>query len=179
MTRTGRDSRIAVISPAAMIATSKATRRETAEESIRRTGSRVTSARVQVLATLLEADRALSHHEVEQALARQRPVDRVTVYRVLEWLTRNELAHKISGDDRIWRFNAGADAHTSQHAHFTCKQCRRVLCLDDIPADFRPRLPGGYSGEEVEVNVKGVCDDCGLRTTASPGRSDRGARRVV
>lgn len=161
-----------------MIATGQATRRETAEESIRRTGSRVTSARVHVLATLLEAGRALSHHEVEQALARQGPVDRVTVYRVLEWLTRNELAHKIAGDDRVWRFNAGSDAHSGQHAHFTCKQCHRVLCLDDIPVDFRPRLPGGYSGEQIEVNVKGVCDDCGPRAAPPAGRSPRGAPRA-
>ena len=80
--------------------------RVNAEELIRATGERVTNARIEILATLLEADGALTHAEIEGLLAQASGIDRVTVYRVLDWLTAQNLAHKISGDDRVWRFNA-------------------------------------------------------------------------
>ncbi|TMH21317.1 MAG: transcriptional repressor, partial [Betaproteobacteria bacterium] len=59
-----------------------------------------------MLAALLRADEALTHHEVEHRLRRGQDVDRVTLYRVLEWLTEQGLVHKVSGEDRIWRFSA-------------------------------------------------------------------------
>jgi len=50
-------------------------------------GARATRARIDVLSALLAADEALSHHDVERRLARGHDIDRVTLYRVLEWLT--------------------------------------------------------------------------------------------
>jgi len=75
-----------------------------AEAAIRATGDRLTQPRVAVLATLLATDHAISHLDVTDAIARHHPVDRVTVYRVLEWLVTIGIAHRIAGDDRVWRF---------------------------------------------------------------------------
>ena len=74
-------------------------------------------------------------------------MDRVTLYRALDCLTEAGLAHKISSDDRIFRYNAGTgvDHHEHrqhehgghghnptqhQHGHFKCTRCARVFCLD-------------------------------------------------
>ncbi|MGN2393708.1 Fur family transcriptional regulator, partial [Pelomicrobium sp. G1] len=77
-----------------------------AEALIRQREERATPARVQVLGVLLAADQPLTHHEVEEALRGRGRVDRVTVYRVLEWLVGQGLAHRIAGDDRVWRYKA-------------------------------------------------------------------------
>lgn len=127
---------------------------------IRARGGRVTPARVSVLATLLEASRALTHHELERELARPEPLDRVTLYRVLDWLVRENLAHKIAGDDRVWRFNAiGAETH--RHAHFRCVSCHKVFCLENLGTGFALDLPEGFRAEGVELTVEGRCPRCG------------------
>ncbi len=133
-----------------------------AEALVQRTGARVTRQRVEVLAVLLAAPRALTHHEVEKLVNRGVGMDRVTVYRVLEWLTSRDLAHKIAGDDRVWRFNAADDepGHGHAHAHFKCNGCGEVICLDEVKAARSVRLPSGYRPLAVELTVKGLCIEC-------------------
>ncbi len=132
-----------------------------AEESIRSTGARMTRPRIAVLAVLFAAERALTHTEVESRLPASLGVNRVTIYRVLEWLTERGLAHKIAGDDRVWRFNAAEHAHHGPHAHFQCSDCGRVLCLDPVATGPAVRLPAGYRQQRVELTVKGLCAECG------------------
>jgi len=131
-----------------------------AEHLIREAGARVTQPRISVLRTLLAAPRALTHHEVERRVRRSLPVDRVTVYRVLEWLVANQLAHRIAGDDRVWRFNAVADEHADEHAHFKCNSCGTVTCLDELVAKPVVKLPAGFRTQQVELTVKGLCAGC-------------------
>jgi Fur family ferric uptake transcriptional regulator len=133
---------------------------ERAEALIRAAGARVTRPRVEVLAALLSARRALTHHQVHRQLDRALGIDRVTIYRVLEWLTACGLAHRIAGADRVWRFNAAGAAHERQHAHFQCNRCHEVICLDEVSAARGIRLPSGYRSQEVELTVKGWCAGC-------------------
>lgn len=125
-------------------------------------GARATRSRIDVLATLIAAERALTHHEIEARLDAGRVVDRVTLYRVLDWLTAQGLAHKLSGDDRVWRFSLtdpGKAAGGHAHAHFQCSDCGKVICLEEarLPAISLPR---GFKRRAVEVTVKGSCDEC-------------------
>ena len=130
-----------------------------ARERIRETGGRMTGPRIQVLAAMLGANRVLSHHDIEHMLGAAR-VDRVTLYRVLEWLVAQGLAHRIAGSDRVWRFSVTGEAHEA-HAHFQCSGCGRVLCLDELSARKLPlQLPRGCRPERIEVTVTGVCPEC-------------------
>jgi len=85
----------------------------------------------------------------------------VTLYRVLEWLTEQGLVHKVSGEDRIWRFSAAGHrpARRGGHAHFVCRSCGKVICLDQTRLPSIP-LPAGYRRRDVEVTIKGSCDQC-------------------
>ncbi len=131
-----------------------------AEDLIRSTGARVTRPRVEVMAALLGARRALTHHEVERLLNRALGIDRVTIYRVLDWLTAEGLAHKIAGDDRVWRYNSAGHEHAREHAHFKCNRCGTVICLDDMDRKPSVRLPPGFRSTEIELTVKGFCAGC-------------------
>jgi Fur family ferric uptake transcriptional regulator len=123
-------------------------------------GARLTRSRIEVLTALLRSDEALTHHEVERRLRRGH-VDRVTLYRVLEWLTEQGLAHKLSGADRVWRFSAAGNARTQSgsHAHFECSSCGKVVCLDQARLPSIP-LPAGYRRRDIAVTIKGSCDRC-------------------
>ena len=117
---------------------------------------------MEVLAVLLAAERALTHHEVERRINRRLGVDRVTVYRVLDWLTGQNLAHKIAGEDRVWRFNAASDEseRSHSHAHFTCNRCGEVICLGEVRAARGIQLPSGYRSQDVQLTVRGLCAGC-------------------
>ena len=134
--------------------------KEQAESMIRHTGDRATSGRVQILAILLAEQRAVTHHEIEQRLSGEQRLDRVTLYRVLEWLNKRCFVHRVASDDRVWRFRANFDAHSHQHAHFKCTRCTRVICLDDLKAGYDAPLPVGYRSQAVELIVKGLCAEC-------------------
>jgi Fur family ferric uptake transcriptional regulator len=134
--------------------------RNRAEERLRRTGARVTRPRIEILAVLLAAPRALTHHEIERQVNRAHGIDRVTIYRVLEWLTAGALAHRIAGEDRVWRFNAAEAEHDRRHAHFQCNDCGDVICLDQAVTARNIPLPTGFRPQEIELTVKGLCADC-------------------
>ena len=138
---------------------------ERARSALRATGERVTPARLRVYVALLDSVRALSHHELEAALGTGAPVDRVTLYRVLDWLVAQGLAHRVAGLDRVWRFsiaNASRVACDGQpsHAHFQCNRCGKVICLGEAATNRVP-LPRGFRSEAVELTVKGRCAECG------------------
>lgn len=151
--------------------------RNAAHDLIRRTGARVTNARIEILALLLKADSALSHAEIEARLPQAAGIDRVTVYRVLDWLTVEGLAHKISGDDRVWRFNTAAGQSAHNHAHFKCNCCQSVICLDDLGSGWTPALPAGFTPQEVDLTIKGLCAACSPSNEAHDPRKHAMHRR--
>lgn len=118
--------------------------------------ARATLARIAVLDALLDAGRPLSHQEVLQAI--DPPLDRVTAYRVLDWLEEVGIAHRVNAADRILRFSISPQPHS--HAHFQCERCGRVFCLPDALPRLPENLPAGFILHEVEMTVKGVCADC-------------------
>lgn len=156
---------------------------------LRQRGQRVTAPRATVLATMLAASAesrerrgsasAFSHHELSSRLesGADHPhlgaLDRVTLYRVLEWMVEIGLAHKIAGEDRVYRFSLndaqawskpeGPRGAGEGHAHFHCTCCRRVYCLVESPQmarALRDVLPHGFVGKELSVAVHGLCPDC-------------------
>jgi len=132
----------------------------TAENMILHHSGRATAGRIGILATLLAEQKAITHREIEQRLPQSLQLDRVTLYRTLEWLAENGLIHKITSDDRVWRYHANHESHSHQHAHFKCTGCAQVICLDSVPAGQSWPLPAGYRFQEIELTVKGLCAHC-------------------
>jgi Fur family ferric uptake transcriptional regulator len=131
-----------------------------AAELIAQAGHRSTPARIRVLATLLSLEGGASHHDVAAAITGE-PMDKVTLYRVLEWLVAHGLAHKIVSEDRVWRFKANVSRETAhQHAHFQCTSCDKVVCLENVPVSSKVAVPSGFRTEEAELTLRGVCDKC-------------------
>lgn len=128
-----------------------------AEEKIRAIGERGTTARIEVLAALLASPKALAHTELEERFGDK--INRVTIYRVLDWLTDKQLAHRIAGDDRVWRYTAGNE-ELHQHAHFQCEKCAQVVCLDQVNLAFAIALPEGYRSHHIDMTVRGECAKC-------------------
>lgn len=137
-----------------------------ARELLQAADGRATPARLAVLEILLASAAALSHHEIEEAVAgRGLDVDRVTLYRVLDWLIEQDLAHRIAAEDRVWRFNAVdhmAVDHPKavEHMHFHCTRCGQIFCLDDPQQNHGLAVPNGYQLERTEITLHGRCPRC-------------------
>ncbi len=130
-------------------------------ETIRNAGGRVTHARIRILALIRAASFPLSHAEIEALLAQDRqPVDRVTIYRVLDWLADANLAHKAADGRGVFHFSStNPDGKHALHAHLRCTGCGGVFCLD-MPPPARPKLPRGFRLSEIALDIRGECPSC-------------------
>jgi len=132
------------------------------ESAIRTTGARVTSSRVRVLSLLQSAQGPLSHGDIEQLLSKNAlpELDRVTLYRVLDWLVDVGLAHKATNSRGVYCFTAAKpNIEHKRHMHFRCTDCGSVFCLD-LPPPTPPELPNGFRLASVEFDISGECPDC-------------------
>jgi Fur family ferric uptake transcriptional regulator len=125
---------------------------------IRGAGARATPARIRVLQILLNAPAALTHHDIELALGTV-ALDRVTLYRVLDWLVEAGLAHKSTDARGVFRFSVAAAGEHQAHTHFRCDFCGRVFCLE-APPPTPPRLPDGFTLSRIDLDLRGCCATC-------------------
>ncbi len=133
-----------------------------AAQSLRAVGAKLTTPRRLILGVLQAALAPQTHREVLERLRALQltEIDRVTVYRVLDWLVEQGLAHKAADSQGIFRFSQAQPSvvHES-HVHFRCTRCGGVFCLKDAPPQ-RPRLPKGFRLGGMTVDIRGECAQC-------------------
>lgn len=153
-----------------------------AELIFREAGLKSTASRLAVVAVLAKNNFPLTHQELLKQLANN--FDRVTLYRVLDWLLLHRIIHRIAGEDRAWRFqlnanNASPNATSDNrlfsptavlsskkmlsqhsHAHFQCSECGKIFCLDDVHPKLSSSIPAHFTVDSIELNIKGKCADC-------------------
>ena len=130
-------------------------------EALRARGMRVTPARLAVLALLRASDQPLSHAEVGDYLAAH-AWDQATLYRNLIDLAEVGLLRRTDVGDHVWRFEATSGGHdAAAHPHFTCTVCGAVECLPVLELSApRGKLPRAIRQRQIEVHLRGVCDQC-------------------
>jgi len=89
--------------------------------------------------------------------------DRATLYRNLTDLAEAELLTRTDHGDHVWRFGVRDATHVeAHHPHFVCSECGAVECLPNAAVSVgRGRAPKAVRGNQVVVQLKGVCDTCG------------------
>jgi len=126
-----------------------------ARQLISAAGGRQTKPRALVLAALMRSSGMLSHADFQNMLP---TVDRVSLYRALDWLAEHQLAHRTTGMDGVRRYGKSHNGH--KHPHFQCTNCGLTTCLEqDIRLSIE--IPRGFQQSMLEVLVKGLCNTCG------------------
>jgi len=137
---------------------------ELIERALKKCKLRRTPVRAGVLEVLAKAVRPMGAVEILEKLPSG--TDTVTVYRTLNTFTQKGVAHRVRGEDRVWRYALGDPHETAahQHPHFVCEECGKVECLKDaeIPSSFIASLGvgGKYAIHYPEVVLHGVCPRC-------------------
>lgn len=131
-----------------------------ARKLISQTGNRVTKPRLETLAALLSSNKALSHGDLRKLFP---TMDRVSLYRSLEWLLDHQLVYRIETNGQHL-YNANDQHHTHHHhPHFCCNKCGLSTCLSD-PNETVINVPSGFKITEIELIVKGLCSNCSSLT---------------
>ena len=53
------------------------------------------------------------------------------------------------------------DGNINAHAHFYCKQCRKVYDIfDEVSPLLSCKTVGGHSVDDVQLYYKGICSEC-------------------
>lgn len=122
---------------------------------------RNTKAKQAVLDEMSRANRALSQPELFERL--NGICDRVTVYRILDRLISEKKIHKIVNIDGVLNYALCQTcddhvAHSHDHFHFSCTQCKRIECLEEN--QIQVNLPINYQVQELYLTVSGICPGC-------------------
>lgn len=123
---------------------------------------RPTPLRLQVLETLGAENRAWQAREIVDAIRARRPVNKVTVYRILDDLTRLGLVRKLPTEGAAAHYELACEHHPP-HPHFQCHACGEVQCLEPVPLEHIWREikgPRGNRSDHLEIRVAGLCSKC-------------------
>lgn len=127
---------------------------------------RHTAPRTTILDMFLRSGVALSQPEIERTL--QTICDRVTIYRTLNTFLDKGILHKVLDDAGAMKYALCPPAcrherhitqHHHDHAHFKCSVCGNTNCLNDVSVRL-PALPDGFSVNEVNILLQGICPNC-------------------
>lgn len=129
---------------------------------LKKWGIRATKIRTAVLAELMHRNYSVSLRQVEERLGGA--YDRSSVFRALQLFEEQELIHKVPqvGGANQFAINPGVweAPGSEQHVHFLCTRCERTYCLYEIPLPRVPKETSAGRAEEVELLVKGLCNEC-------------------
>jgi len=120
-----------------------------------------TAMRLLVLEFVGRHDHALSLKDVEQGLEH---TDRVTLFRTLKTFEDHKIIHSVDDGSGSVKYALCLDACECDypqdiHVHFSCKVCEKTICLPKVNVPVI-KLPDGFSPQEANVVIKGVCDKC-------------------
>lgn len=116
------------------------------------------------------AGRPLTPHEAQALAIKAIPrLGIATVYRAVKEMGESGELARVAIPDEPVRYEPAQACGCGQrcahpepvaagHAHFLCRVCRQVFCLE--PQDNRPKLPKGFTAEAVVTTVNGVCAGC-------------------
>ncbi|WP_428743257.1 Fur family transcriptional regulator [Tenacibaculum sp.] len=120
-----------------------------------------TAMRLLVLKYLLNKKVAVSLTNIEDYFDNS---DRTTLYRTLKTFVENRIAHQIDDGTGVTKYalceeHCNCEIDTDLHLHFHCNNCNETVCLTEhkIP---HINLPKGFTAENVNLVVKGICDKC-------------------
>ena len=130
------------------------------EQVLDNAGIRVTAVRLLIWRKVRhDFSDAFSLADIEAALP---TIDRSTIFRTLTLLTEAHLLHGIddgSGSQKYCIRHFGDARSEMRHVHFNCRICHQTVCLTDVILP-EVTLPEGYTVEDTEYVVKGVCPKC-------------------
>lgn len=130
------------------------------ENILKERGVKPTANRITVFRELSRLKHPVNLAELEEILF---PMDKTSIFRVLELFSEKELVHVLEDGSRSLKYelcsSKGHHSVSDQHAHFYCEKCGAVYCLEDVALP-ETALPSGYTVKSANYMLKGICAKC-------------------
>ena len=144
------------------------------EALLRGKGLDPTPLRTNVLHVLLRSETPLQACAILQRVRDTRPINKATLYRILDLFVERGLALRHSSGERSFRYCAIVPntLHDQRmHCHFHCTRCGAMQCITHnvLPLDCETlvnHLPQHV--EHVEIRLDGLCEACEKKLSHSP-----------
>lgn len=121
---------------------------------------RPTAMRELVLVYFIEETSSISLTDLESKFDH---ADKSTLFRTLKTFETKKLIHSIDDGTGSTKYALCKDnceiIHEDSHVHFLCKKCKKTYCLADTTIP-KIKLPEGFTLENTNLIVKGVCPNC-------------------
>ena len=138
-----------------------------AEQSCKAHGARLTVKRKQVLAGLIQSNKALSAYELVDFIKEHygENISAVSVYRILEFLENQRLAHKLNlANKYVACTHIRCDHAQSVPQFLICGKCSKVKEVSVKPSTIAElhanAQKAGFELISPQLEMNGLCDDC-------------------
>lgn len=123
-------------------------------------GIKPTAMRLLILRTMLDTNRAVSQHDLEETL---QTVDKSTIFRTVMLFMEHHLVHAVDDGSGALKYAVCSDDCTcsvnDQHVHFYCEGCHRAFCFRQQAVPV-VEAPEGFVLHGVNYVLKGLCPAC-------------------
>lgn len=123
---------------------------------------RPTPLRLKVLEILGSEARAWQARKILDTLRSRRPVNKVTIYRILDNFVQLGLVRKLPSEGAAALYELACEHHPP-HPHFQCQACGEVQCLEPVALEQvwqELKGPLGNRADRLEIRVAGLCYKC-------------------
>lgn len=136
-----------------------------------RSGGRLTEKRKRILELLLISNTPLSAYEINDAYNKtfEEPMPTMSVYRILEFLESEHLAHKLSSSNKYVacsHITCGQEHEIPQF--LICGECQSAIeiAISKSIIDELKKLVGksGYTLTNSQLELQCVCNNCSAKT---------------
>lgn len=124
-------------------------------------GIRPTAMRLMTYKRLVELKVAISLGDLEKDF---KVSERSTLFRTMKAFEEKGIVHQIEDGTGVIKYalceeNCECEVGNDLHLHFHCNNCNETVCLTEhkIP---HINLPEGFTAENMNLVVKGICDKC-------------------
>ena len=128
-------------------------------------GIKPTAMRLLILRTMLDTNRAVSQHDLEETL---QTVDKSTIFRTVMLFMEHHLVHAVDDGSGTLKYAVCSDDCTcsvsDQHVHFYCEGCHRAFCFRQQAVPV-VEAPEGFVLHGVNYVLKGLCPACAAKKT--------------
>ncbi|QTY27921.1 Fur family transcriptional regulator [Flavobacterium sp. CS20] len=104
--------------------------------------------------------KALSLSDLEQRFGK---VERSTIFRALKSFEDNFIVQTVNDGSGSVKYAVCDEDCTCNindlHVHFFCTRCGRTRCMKELPIPD-VKLPDGYTYENTQFIINGVCPHC-------------------
>ena len=143
-----------------------------AEDACRATGARLTEKRKNVLAVLLRSSKPLSAYDIVDQYLQDygEPIPAMSVYRMLDFLAKENLAHKLNSENKYLACaHINCDHHHGTPQFLICGGCNKVSEIGistEVISALRDAVSGaGFQLKSSQLELDCLCDECARQAT--------------